>query len=325
MTSDILTNKVIIMKASIITVYLGISMILLLFAPSYLFARAEETTEETYSLNRDGNIYLKNVSGDIVVKSWDRNEIKIIATKTARSKKDLDKVNIDIDATDNAIKIITRHQKPFGQFLSWFSSSRASVHYELTIPDKAQLEIESVSGSVRTSSIGGYLDIETVSGSIRAIAAQNGVRCESVSGSINLGEVIGDADLETVSGSISVKKNKGSINTETVSGSIRLSSFSLAEDIRADSVSGSIKLQGELSLAGDYRLESISGGINLTLPSDSEFELNTKTTSGYTDCDFDILISGKIDRKKLNGVVGKGGARLSLSTISGSIRIIKDH
>ena len=99
--------------------------------------------------------------------------------------------------------------------------------------------------------------------------------------------------------------------------------FSQAEGIHAESVSGSINLQGELSPAGDCELESISGGISLALLSGSEFELKTETTSGHIDCDFDVLISGKIDRHKLNGVVGKGGSRLSISTISGGIRIIK--
>ena len=314
------------MKPSKPTITLISLLLFLTCMPTLLFARAEEKIEEVYSLERDGKVYLKNISGNIVVSSWERDEVKIIARKVARKREYLDKLEIDIDHSDDHISIITRHKKSFNFFpFINFSSDGGSVHYELLIPESAELRIESVSGHAEASAIGGFLKINTISGDIRVATARNGIKCKSVSGSIKLEGITGEADLESTSGEISVEEIMGSINAKTVSGGINLDNFSSAEEIDAHSISGSIRLDGKLSPGGLYDLDTISGGIRISLPSDSEFDLKAKTTSGGIYCDFDILISGKIDRKKIEGVVGNGGPRLFINSVSGSVRIIKHN
>ena len=49
--------------------------------PSLGFAKAEEKIVETYPLENEGKVYLENVSGNITVSNWDKNEIEITATK----------------------------------------------------------------------------------------------------------------------------------------------------------------------------------------------------------------------------------------------------
>ena len=99
--------------------------------------------------------------------------------------------------------------------------------------------------------------------------------------------------------------------------------FSLADHIEMETVSGDISLKGQLSPNGNYELDSHSGTIKMTIPKDADFALTTQTFSGDMDCSFDLLISGKIDPKKLQGLVGDGGANLTISTFSGDIRINK--
>jgi DUF4097 and DUF4098 domain-containing protein YvlB len=82
-------------------------------------------------------------------------------------------------------------------------------------------------------------------------------------------------------------------------------------------------LRGELSPGGIYRVNSHSGNIEMSIPSDSNFELRAETFSGNIQCDFDLKISGKIERKELRGVAGKGNASMILSSFSGKIRITK--
>jgi DUF4097 and DUF4098 domain-containing protein YvlB len=312
------------MKLLRMTAFLISLLLFLTCIPTLLFARAEEMIEEVYPLERGGNVFLKNISGNIVVNSWEKDEIKITARKVARKKAHLDRMEIDIDHSEGHISIITRHRKSFSLFpFINFSSDTGSVHYELLIPDRAGIKIESVSGRAEASAIGGYLQINTVSGDIRAVTALNGVRCKSVSGGIYLQGITGNADLESTSGKISVEEIMGSINAKTVSGDIDLDNFSSADEIDANSISGSVKLRGQLSPEGLYELDTISGGIRISVPSDSEFEIQSSSVSGDIYCDFNILVSGKIERNKLRGIVGNGGPRLFIKSVSGSVRIMK--
>jgi len=288
------------MKISQCYISFSLFLIILLCIPSLLFAKAEHRIEKTYTLNRDGKVYLEVKSGDIVVNSWDKNEIKIIAHKNAM---------IDMHHTEDNIRIIIKRPKSF--------------YCELFIPDKAHLRVETGSGRVKAHKMGGSLDIRTISGDIEVVTAKNVVRCKTVSGDIHLEEIAGNADLKTTSGKITVEGIKGSVKAETLSGNIKLEAFSHAEEMEMESISGSIKLHGELSPGGIYGVNSHSGNVEMGIPSDSNFELRVETFSGDIQCDFHLKISGKIDRKKLQGVVGKGGASMILSSFSGKIRITK--
>lgn len=292
----------------------------LLLVPSLLYAKAEDKITETYKMDRDGKVYLENVSGNIVVKSWNKNEIEIIATKVARNNDDLENVSVDITHTDDNVRITTRHLRT----RNWFGSySGASVHYSLRIPDKARLRVKSVSGDIELHHIGGALDAGSTSGKIEIMTAEDGVKAGTVSGEIYMENITGRADIKSTSGEIKVKGGKGSIEANVVSGDIELTDVSLAEEIEASSISGDIDLECEFLPGGDYEFHTISGEVNIKLPGNSDFDLRTKTMSGGIDCDFEIRISGKIERKKLQGTVGKGGASLEISTLSGDINLEK--
>ena len=309
------------MKFIKLNIFISLILMILFFSPSFLFAEVEEKTENTYQLDRDGKVYVENVSGDIIVKSWQKNEIKILARKTARDKNLFDKVHIDINRTDSNIRIITRYDK----FLGMFQSADVSVYYDIFIPDRAQLRIKSVSGNVEAREIGGPVEAETITGKIDIVSAGQGVKCKSISGLINLDGITGDASLKTTSGKIKADGIKGSIDANSVSGDIGIKGFSLADSIEMETIKGNMGLQGELSPGGIYEFRTISGRIRLTLATDSNFELRTNTVSGEMHCAFKLNDYAVYTRNRVQGVVGKGGSSLDLSSVSGDILINKGN
>ena len=291
----------------------------ILCIPSLLFAESEEKMEKTYPLAMDGKVYVENISGDIVVKSWKRNEIKILARKTAPDKDSLERATIDINLTHENIRIITRRSKSTG--LS--NSTNVSVYYDLFIPEKAQVRVKTISGSVATLETGGPVDVETVSGRIEVVEAANGVKSKTISGGIYLNKIIGEADLESTSGEINVDGIKGSVEANTVSGNIEINQISFADELEVESIKGNMEIQGELSPGGIYEFNTISGRIRVVLAPLSNFELQTNTMSGVIQCDFKLNAYSIYTRNKLQGVVGNGGSSLKISSLSGDILIFK--
>ncbi|RJQ85947.1 MAG: hypothetical protein C4519_02750 [Desulfobacteraceae bacterium] len=280
-------------------IHTSLLMIMLLCIPSVLLAEGENKLERTFVLDRDGKVYLEFRKGTIEVNTWGRNEVRIVTHKDA---------SLDVSHTKENIRI---------------SANRPQAHYALFIPDMAHLRVETISGSVKAKEIGGAVDIRTTSGDIEVLAAKNGASCKTVSGDIQMGKVTGNADLKTTSGKITAENINGSIKADTVSGNIQIEAFSHADEVEIESISGNIKLHGELSPGGIYKIDSHSGNIEIELPSGSNFELRTETFHGNIDCDFELRLSGKIDRKIIQGITGKGGARLSVSSFSGKIRVKK--
>jgi len=341
------------MKSKKRYISLIILVAILLCTPSLIFANAKDKIEKSYDFKRDGRVTLQNVSGDIIVRGSKDDQVKITATHAGGAKHDLNEV-VHITQTSGDIRIATRAGKSFGIF-----RSTTSVRYELFIPDSTHFKAETTSSDVEVNDIGGTLEVKTVSGDIKIVSAKDNVKCktisgdiylkdiygiadlkttsgdinvhhldgsieaESVSGDMDLKNIDGEVDLKTTSGDVSISGIKGSVEAESVSGDIDQKSLSEINEIEMETISGDISAQGVLIPNGSYTLGSHSGAIKFAAPLESNFELSTKTSSGDIDCDFDLKGYVIIDRKQLQGVVGKGGASLNISTFSGNIRIQK--
>ncbi|MCR4580705.1 MAG: DUF4097 domain-containing protein [Treponema sp.] len=145
----------------------------------------------------------------------------------------------------------------------------------------------------------GHINLESVSGSSRF----NNLKLESL-------------DIESVSGSITINNCViNSLDVEAVSGSIKADgSF---EKISAEAVSGSIQVKTDTALKSKSSFECVSGSINLTMPHDSDYILDYESMSGsFTDS-----ITGISGKKSGTSINGSGNVKISVSTVSGSIRV----
>jgi hypothetical protein len=55
-----------------------------------------EEFHQTYSLTPDGRVELDNINGPVHISTWDRNEVKVDAIKSASTKERLDEARIEI-------------------------------------------------------------------------------------------------------------------------------------------------------------------------------------------------------------------------------------
>jgi len=287
----------------------------------------EEKFEKTVSLAKDGKVTLQNITGSIDVKSWNKGEVKIDAVKISRAstlaqaKENAGLVKIEVEKEGNTLRIKTEYPDEGKVFRR--RSLNVSVKYSLVIPTKASVKIDSVTGSVDLEKIGGAVKVNIVTGSIVVKTADKGVDCETVTGRINLQNITGDAFMETVTGRITASQIKGSIKANVVTGRIELREVSEASVVDGNTVTGAVVYDGKINRDGRYTLNTHTGRIEVTLPADSGFDLEANTFSGRIETDFEIKISGKISKKRISGVVNKGGPLVKLSTFSGNVYLKK--
>ncbi len=287
----------------------------------------EEKFEKTVKWARDGVVNLRNLSGSIEVKTWDKDEVKIDALKVSRAdslqkaEDNAKEVKIVIEEKGNCLCIETEYPE---QRSIWKKKSlNVSVNYLLTIPDKASVDVNSASGSVDLEKIGGAVKVKAISGHIEIRGAAKGVDCEAASGDLSVVDVVGDSYLKTMSGEIAIDRVKGSIRAEAISGAVEMRNISEAKFVQGKALSGSIVYEGKINPEGRYELETQSGKVEMRLPADSSFELEARTFSGKVESDFEIRISGSISAREVFGVVNKGGAVVKLSVLSGNIDLRK--
>jgi hypothetical protein len=210
-----------------------------------------------------------------------------------------------------------------------------SISYDVTVPMETRLQSRTGSGGQTITGLSGPVDASTGSGGVVVRSIQSDVRASTGSGSMQIEDVggfigrtgsggitasavRGAVDARSGSGHIDVRQT-GEADVSVVTGSGGIDVTGARRAVHARAGSGTIELEGRP--AGNWDVETGSGGIRIDFPEDSAFDLNVRTGSGSINTTHPLALLGAISRNRLQGTVRGGGARVDLSTGSGSVRI----
>src|SRR2546421_4603853 len=136
-----------------------------------------EEFHQTYAITPDGRIELDNINGDVHISTWERNEVKVEAIKSADTKDRLDEARIEVDSGKDYISIRTKYRDRDQTWNRGAHNNPASVEYTLTVPRgvrldeikliNGSLDVAGVSGEVRASCINGTLEAHNLAGRAR--------------------------------------------------------------------------------------------------------------------------------------------------------------
>src|ERR1700685_4311225 len=108
-----------------------------------------EEFHQTYALTPDGRVELDNINGDVHISTWDRNEVKVDAIKSADEKERLDEAKIEVDSGKDSISIQTKYPDHNHTFTWGSHDNPASVEYTLSVARAARLdEIKLINGEL---------------------------------------------------------------------------------------------------------------------------------------------------------------------------------
>jgi hypothetical protein len=125
----------------------------------------------------------------------------------------------------------------------------------------------------------------------------------------------------TVNGEVNGDGLQGDVDVRTVNGSVRIDTTGAAV---AKTVNGSVNVSmGRADWPNGASFKTVKGGITLTLPGVFDADLRAETLNGSITSDFPITMSGEMSRRRLNGRIGNGGRELNLTTVNGSIKLLR--
>jgi DUF4097 and DUF4098 domain-containing protein YvlB len=231
-------------------------------------AEVSKTEEYSYELKEGGRISLSNVNGDVSITGTDGRQVSIVATKKADNQKHLDDMKIEIDATENTIRIETRHPDRGGGILNWGGDDSGSVEYKLTVPHDVEIDsLETVNSDVAVNGVSGPISAESVNGKLHVTGASSDLSAETVNGSIDVEFLqLGSGQrvsADAVNGRIVLRlpaDASARVTAETLNGSIDADDFELQPD------SGFVGngLDGQIG-GGDARvaIDTVNGSITI--------------------------------------------------------------
>lgn len=127
--------------------------------------------------------------------------------------------------------------------------------------------------------------------------------------------------IELVNGDLRILDVEGGVEAECVNGDIRATG--LAGTVELESVNGAVELEASVLGPGDeVSLESVNGSIDILLPAGADTTVHAETVNGRITNDLGLEVrKGRYVGSSMRGVVGSGGAELSLETVNGPISV----
>ncbi|WP_017580253.1 DUF4097 family beta strand repeat-containing protein [Nocardiopsis valliformis] len=274
---------------------------------------AVHQTDRTDSFSGITALELENsTGGDVLVKGGEGDEV-VVERKLSGSP--LSEPDEDIDAEGGTLEIDT----DCSGFL-FFSS--CSVHYEITVPAGTRVALETISGKVSVDNLEGDLSVESISGQVGVTSPVGEVDIETISGTIMISDAEGAVTAHSTSGRIQASGEGSLLDVGSTSGEILVADFS-ADEVRAESVSGSLELGGGFTT---LEASSVSGSVNVM--TDEPFELlSVETVSGRVgatvpDGVYDITGESVSGNRDFNVEASSGAdSRIDVSTTSGGVLV----
>jgi DUF4097 and DUF4098 domain-containing protein YvlB len=226
----------------------------------------EKSFTQTYPLRSGGVFSIDNVNGDVTIESWDRNEVSVEATISARTQQGLDRVEVRVKNSEERVSVET-HYEESGKGWSW-NNDGGDVDYVVKVPRNAELrDIELVNGGLLISDFPGRVSASTVNGKISISGLTGDLELESVNGKVDasFAQLGGNqrVEIEAVNGVIELRVPKSAdfeVDASTVHGRIS-NDFGLEVD-HGEFVGHD--LRGRVGSGGArVKLENVNGAIKI--------------------------------------------------------------
>jgi DUF4097 and DUF4098 domain-containing protein YvlB len=279
-----------------------------LLVASLSLQQARFDTDTTISVPAGTRLSLQAMQGEVVVRAWDRNQVRIQAAHSSRTR-------IEARVSESVLRLEPRGSGMAG---AW----GGVVDYELTVPATMAVELQGMGGDVRVEGTRGDVSVNTIEGSITVQSGGGALTLVTVNGAIRVTGARGRVEARAVSDDVELVDVQGDVTAETVSGDLTLVRVD-ARRLEAQTVSGSVRFDGAIRPDGTYSLLTHSGDITVAIPENAGATVRTAVSNGEVTASFGLPEPDRASRSRKTYRLGSGSATVELETFSGDIELVR--
>jgi DUF4097 and DUF4098 domain-containing protein YvlB len=266
-------------------------------------------TDQTLDVAKGTRLVLNNNAGEVVVRSWDRDQVRVQASHS-------DRETVDIQTAEMTLRIRGRGSR----------GGSSLMDYQVTVPRWMAVNL---SGTYLESTIEGTtaeVNVESTHGNVRVVGGSGNVSARSIEGTITVEKASGKVTAVTVNEGIRVTNVTGDVSAQTTNGDIVIDNAQ-ASSLDVSTVNGDITFNGTVRDKGAYRLTTHGGDIRVGLGGAANATVFVRTFQGDFAADFPIQLpegqSARSGSKRFNFTLGNGSARIELQSFNGDISLAK--
>lgn len=277
---------------------------LAMFALAVLALARSDGPDTTIAVQRGQRLELHAHAGEITVRTWARNALRVRADLDADGRLNINQGSsvIIVGASDR------RGRLP-------------DVTFEVTVPAWMEVSLNGVNASMRIEGVAAPISVETIDGDVTVTGGEGNVTLRSVQGEVTLTGAKGRIMANSVNSDVTVRGATGEVRAETVNGEIRLERIESSE-VDANTVNGDIVYDGTIRKNGSYNFATHSGDVTVTVPDGTDATVAVSSFQGDFESSFPVTLRERRGRR-FNFTLGGGSARVNLESFQGTIRLVR--
>jgi hypothetical protein len=261
-------------------------------------------TDQTVPAPRDARLTINNFAGEVIIRAWNRDELRVQARHSARTR-------VDVRTTAAGLSVSATTS----------SGAPGAVDYAISVPAWMPIKVDGQFNFVDVQGTASDVAAETVRGDITITGGSGFVSAKSVEGKVTIAGARGRVEAHAVNEGIVVSGSSGEIVAETINGAIALSGIE-SGNVDASTVNGGVTYDGSAAERGRYRFATHNGDIVVSLPENASALFSVRTYNG--DFRSDLPVTGEGDPRRGRRVtytLGSGSAEFELESFQGAIRL----
>ncbi|MEA2722575.1 MAG: hypothetical protein QOH59_346 [Gemmatimonadales bacterium] len=278
---------------------------MLLTLAAVLTLATAQQIDTTVTAERGQRLQVNAYGGDVTIRSWNRNAVRVESATSARSR-----VEVISSATAVSVRTQGRHGPP------------TEIDLRISVPVWMALSMSGVHTNATITGIRAPISVETVEGEVKVTGGDGLISLRSVQGSVSLQGARGRISVNSVNEDVRVANSSGEIKAETVNGEIALEGVDAAT-VDASTVNGDIWYAGPIRSGGRYSLSTHNGDITLTVAEGTSANVAVSTFNGEFESEFPVPLSGTRKGKGFNFTLGSGSAQVTLESFQGTIQLVR--
>jgi DUF4097 and DUF4098 domain-containing protein YvlB len=282
-------------------------MLSLLAGAFALAAAVQQPMDTTFRVRADAQVDIYTFAGSISVKTWNKNEIRLVATHSSRDR-------VIVSGDEGSVKI-----RSSGKYGTSFT-----VDIEVTVPAGVSLKLGGQYTDITSEGTEGEIEANTTQGDVRVSGGRRFVTLSSVEGPVSASNVNGKLHIRAVNREVKATNITGPVLIDGINGWVKLENVN-SPDLDVATVNGDITFQGQLADKGVYHFGTHNGAVVLTLPEKTHATLSVVTYGGSISSDFAVTAQpdAGANRRRKTYVIGNGSAKVEIESFQGSVRLRK--
>jgi hypothetical protein len=260
-------------------------------------------TDRTVTVAKGTRLSINNDAGEVVLRTWDRDSLRVQASHNART-------TIDVQTAGNIVTIRSRAS----------GGPAGGVDYEITAPVWLPVKVSGQFLYIGIEGAQNEISAETVRGDIVVKGGSGSVTAKSIEGEIVVEDAKGRINASSVNEGIRITGAIGDVTAESTNGDIFLEKIE-AKSLEVTTVNGDIRYEGSIA-GGLYRFSTHNGDITMVVPEATNATFTVRTYNGDFQSNLPTKRVGEGRRgQRATYTLGTGGAEVELESFGGTVRL----